>query len=38
MFDINYITATSRTGLDQPTCFYIMHHFGELAKEYEVEI
>ena len=38
MFDIRFITAISGTGLDKPTCFYIMEHFGELAKEYEVAI
>ena len=38
MMDINYIIATSDTGLDKPTCFYIMEHFRALAEEYEVEI
>lgn len=38
MFDIRFISAISDTGLDKPTCFYIMEHFGELADEYEVEI
>ena len=38
MMDITYITAKSRTGLDKPTCFYIMSHFRELADEYEVEL
>lgn len=38
MFDISYISAISDTGLDRPICLYIMEHFGELAKEYEVQI
>ena len=38
MFDISYISAMSDTGLDKSTCLYILHHFAELAKEYEVEI
>lgn len=38
MFDINFITAISGTGLDKSTCFYIMRNFGALAKEYEVKI
>lgn len=38
MFDVKFITNISVTGLDKPTCIYIMEHFGELAKEYEVQI
>ena len=38
MFDIKFISAISNTGLDKPTCMYIMGHFGELAEEYEVQI
>ena len=38
MMDVTYITTISDTGLDKPMCFYIMSHFEELAKEYEVDI
>ena len=38
MFDVNYITAISDTGLDRPTCFYIMQNFKALSEEYGVEV
>ena len=38
MWDINYIEAISRTGLDKSICLYIMKHFAELADEYDVDI
>lgn len=38
MFDVRMVCALSSTGLDKQICIYIMQHFGELAKEYEVEI
>ena len=38
MYDIGFITDISITGLDKPICMYIMQHFSELAKEYDVEI
>lgn len=38
MFDIGYITSISDTGLTRAICLYIMEHFVELAKEYEVGI
>ena len=38
MFDIRYIESISDTGLNKPICLYIMKHFVELAKEYEVGI
>ena len=38
MFDIRYIESISDTGLNKPICLYIMEHFVELAKEYEVGI
>ena len=37
MFDVNFITAISETGLTKDICLYIMKHFGELVDEqYEV--
>lgn len=38
MFDVNFITAISETGLNKNICLYIMNHFEELAEEYEVTI
>lgn len=38
MFDVNFITAISETGLNKNICLYIMEHFEELAEEYEVGI
>ena len=38
MFAVNTVCALSSTGLTKPICFYIMSHFEELAKEYDVEI
>ena len=38
MWDVNFITAISETGLNKNICLYIMEHFTELAEEYEVEI
>lgn len=38
MWDIKFLIKLSDTGLDKPTCMYIMRHFGDLAKEYEVAI
>ena len=38
MFDVRMVCALSDTGLTREICMYIMQHFAELAKEYEVEI
>ena len=38
MYDIKFITDYSNTGLNREICVYIMKHFEELAKEYEVQI
>lgn len=38
MWDIRFIIKISDTGLDKSTCMYIMEHFEDLAKEYEVAI
>ena len=38
MFDVRFIEEISLTGLDKPTCFYIMDHFTDLADEYGVDI
>lgn len=38
MWDVNFITAISETGLNKNICLYTMEHFTELAEEYEVEI
>lgn len=37
MFDVNFITTISETGLTKDICLYIMKHFDELVDEqYEV--
>lgn len=38
MWDLRFIKSISRTGLNDDICFYIMHHYKELAEEYEVEV
>ena len=38
MFDIGYVCDLSTTGLTREICLYIMKHFTDLAKEFEVEI
>ena len=38
MFAISTVCDLSSTGLTRDICYYIMHHFEELAKEYGVEI
>lgn len=38
MFDVRFIEDISSTGLDRPTCMYIMDHFVALAEEYQVDI
>lgn len=38
MMNIRYISDISITGLDRNTCLYVMEHFSELAKEYDVAI
>ncbi len=38
MFNIRFICDISVTGLTKDICFYIMDHFAELAKEYQVAI
>ena len=38
MFDVRMVCALSSTGLTREICLYIMQHFAELAKEYEVKI
>lgn len=38
MFDVRMVCALSSTGLTRDICLYIMQHFAELAKEYEVQI
>lgn len=38
MFDVSMVCALSNTDLTEDMCLYIMKHFGELAKEYEVKI
>ena len=38
MFAVSTVCDLSSTGLTRDNCFYIMHHFVELAEEYEVEI
>lgn len=38
MFDINFITKISVTGLNKDICFYIMKHFVELSEEFSVSI
>ena len=38
MCAISFIEDISSTGLDRPTCMYIMEHFVALAEEYQVDI
>lgn len=38
MVDVRFIEDISSTGLDRPTCMYIMEHFVALAEEYQVDI
>ena len=38
MFDIRFIESISTTGLNRHICLYIMQHFEDIAKEYDVEI
>ena len=38
MFDIRNIELYSCTGLNRKICSYIMQHFMELAKEYDIEV
>lgn len=38
MFNVSFICSISATGLTKDICLYIMKHFGELAKEFNVEI
>ena len=38
MFDINFITRVSNTGLSKRICIYIMQNFLDLAKEYNVPV
>lgn len=38
MFDIPTVMWHSTTGLNKELCIYIMQHFSELAKEYDVKI
>ena len=38
MFAVNVVCQLSITGLTRDVCTYIMQHFSELAKEYNVEV
>lgn len=38
MYDISTVMRYSTTGLNKDLCIYIMQHFLELAKEYDVQI
>ena len=38
MFAVTTVCDLSTTGLTRENCFYIMEHFKELAKEYEVKV
>ena len=38
MYDIRTVCWLSKTFLTKDHCLYIMHHFEELANEYEVDI
>ncbi len=38
MFHVTMVCELSTTELSKENCFYIMKHFDELAKEYNVDI
>lgn len=38
MFAVNVVCSWSNTGLTKEHCLYIMKHFEELAKEYNVDV
>ena len=38
MLDVRFITTISTTGLTKEICLYIMNHFAELSKEYNIAI
>lgn len=38
MYDVGYIESISVEGLNKDICIYIMQHFSDLAKEYEVDV
>lgn len=38
MYDVNFITRVSNTGLNKSICIYIMQNFLDLAEEYNVAV
>lgn len=38
MWDVSYVVELSRGLLTENDCLYIMKHYGELKKQYDVEL